>query len=332
MSFQNGRQVCHYFIWKVTSRSTLIMSQKAKSRQTPRASSSSSARARRWTWTLNNPTTKEMISLSKLSKQDGVDFLIFGAEKGSQGTFHFQGYCEFSNPMRLGGVKALLGSRLHLEPSQGTSEQNIKYCCKEHQVVVIYGVSKGSNGDQKARRSRERCSFEEKALVIKDLIDSGLNEQELWDQEFAFMLKNHRAISSYLRLHRPERPIPPKVELLIGKPGTGKTRFVHDFARIFYDNDLWTWAGDRWFDGFAGQRVALFDDFRGEIPLSSFLKCLDRYNNQQPVKGGFVWFNPERIFITSNEAIHHWYPDAGHDSIQALRRRVREFIVMDNIY
>lgn len=175
-------------------------------------------------------------------------------------------------------------------------------------------------------------SFETRAEVIRDRIAAGMTEKDLWEEDFSFMVKHHRGINTYLRMVRPERIHPPKVEAFIGMPGTGKTRFVHDFARIFFDGDLWTWAGDRWFDGYAGQKVALFDDFRGEIPLAGMLKALDRYDNQQPIKGGFVWFNPVRIFITSNEPPESWYPDAARVSIDALRRRIRFFLVNEPVY
>lgn len=154
------------------------------------------------------------------------------------------------------------------------------------------------------------------------------------------MLRYFQGVRQFLRIQRPNRARPPVVECLIGPPGTGKTRYVHDFAYIFYNNsepgvwdpDLWTWGGaGPWFDGYAGQRVALFDDYRGSIPIESFLKALDRYDNQQPIKGGFVWFSPERIFITSNEEPVHWYSQCGRSTLEALLRRITIRYVMEPI-
>lgn len=285
-------------------------------------------RARNWTWTLNHPTRQEMISLSLLSSSDGINYLIFGVERGSQGTLHFQGYLQHSNQIRMSAAKAILGHRVHLEVSKGTPEQNIRYCAKDGHVVVIYGTPKG----QAKRRAQELSKFEEQSNVMKTLIDSGSVLKDLWDKDFAYMVKHWRGVERYIHVHKPERILPPKVECFIGKPGTGKTRFVHDFARIFYDGDLWTWGGDRWFDGYCGQKVACFDDFRGEIPISNLLKALDRYDNQQPVKGGFVWFHPRHIFITSNEKIESWYPDAPMESVNAIRRRLKIFAVNEQVY
>lgn len=284
-----------------------------------------------------------MIGLTLLSSQDGLRYLVIGAEWGSQnGTFHLQGYCELSTPLSLGQMKTLLKcQRVHCEPSNGSGLQNQEYCLKDHQPLLIYGVPLGDA--RKATTSlcsTSRTDFQERALHVQTKIKQGQTEQALWNEDFDFMLRYYQGVRQYLRIQRPNRTKPPRVELLLGGPGTGKTRYVHDFAYIFYNNsepgtwdpDLWTWGGSGpWFDGYAGHRVALFDDFRGSIPLESMLKALDRYDNQQPVKGGFVWFCPERIFITSNDHPSTWYPEASESSVAALLRRMTIYHVFENI-
>lgn len=302
----------------------------------------SSTRTRRWTWTLNNPTRTEMIGLTKLSSDDGVRSMIVGVEKGSRkGTEHLQGYSELSTPLSLGQFKTLMKCpRIHAEPSIGSGQQNKDYCLKDHQPLLIFGVPCGDARKALKTLTGGSSDFSLRALDLQKKIKNGTTVQDLWNQDFDFMLRYHVGVNQYLRLQRPNRVAAPRVELLLGPPGTGKTRYVHDFAYIFYNNadpgtwdpDLWTWGGSGpWFDGYAGHRVALFDDFRGSIPLESFLKALDRYDNQQPVKGGFVWFYPERIFITSNDHPCTWYPDASESSLAALLRRMTIYKVFDNV-
>lgn len=261
---------------------------------------------------------------------------IIGLERGSlRNTEHLQGYCEFSTPLRLARLKTLLQSkRIHAECSKGSGEANWRYCSKEGQPIILYGTP---SGDRRTLRKSLKSTdgpgqFHETALKIQEDIKQGVPERELWNDNFAFMLRYNFGVRQYLRMQRPNRLRPPVVEAIIGPPGTGKTRYVHDFAYIFYNNaeagtydpDLWSWGGSGpWFDGYSGQRVALFDDYRGSIPLESFLKALDRYDNLQPIKGGFVWFSPVYIFITSNDDVVSWYPDGSPGSIAALQRRIR---------
>lgn len=70
------------------------------------------------------------------------------------------------------------------------------------------------------------------------------------------------------------------MEVHWGAPGTGKTRYCHDLARIFYDDDIWVHGGGNWFDGYEGQAVAVFDDFYGCVDFGLLLKVLDRYKTQ----------------------------------------------------
>lgn len=55
-----------------------------------------------------------------------------------------------------------------------------------------------------------------------------------------------------------------------------------------------------WFDGYLGESVAVFDDFRPWwCRFDYLLALLDRYPIRVPVKGGFVNWIPEIIIITT---------------------------------
>jgi len=123
------------------------------------------------------------------------------------------------------------------------------------------------------------------------------------------------------------------VEVIWGKTGTGKTRYCHDVARIFYDSDVWIYPGRGWFDGYTGQQVAIFDDFYGDVSIDVMLKVLDLYKLNVPVKGGFVAWNPKRIYITSNKSPTDWYNELNMNQLEALLRRFHKIEYVDeNIY
>lgn len=90
-----------------------------------------SKQCRRWVFTINNPTAKDMENLQNLGQDQKTKYLIFGEEKGEQGTEHIQGYMIFRNHKRFNAAKKLIGERCHLESAKGTSAENKRYCSKE---------------------------------------------------------------------------------------------------------------------------------------------------------------------------------------------------------
>jgi len=123
----------------------------------------------------------------------------------------------------------------------------------------------------------------------------------------------------------PQRDTPANVVLLIGPPGCGKTRFVRDSVMV---EDLFIKPVDRgfWMDGYDGQPVVLLDDFAGAanlVTLVNLLQLIDRYQTQVPVKGSFVWWQPNEIYITTNIHPANWYKwEDRMEQWPALQRRI----------
>lgn len=69
--------------------------------------------------------------------------------------------------------------------------------------------------------------------------------------------------------------------------------------------------GTMWHDGYDGHSHVLIDDFAGaasHITLTNFLRLIDPWNPVQvPIKGGFVWWNPDVIYLTTNIWPREWY-------------------------
>lgn len=131
-------------------------------------------------------------------------------------------------------------------------------------------------------------------------------------------VKFHKGFEKLLLDTSPQNREPPIVTWIYGPTGTGKTRFVFDNEPLEH---LWLASNDlKWFDGYSGQPAVLMDDFRGNFcSFHSLLRYLDRYPMRVPVKGGFVVWNPLRIYITSSRHPSQIY-QVDEDVNQLLRR------------
>lgn len=265
--------------------------------------------AKYWVFTLNNYTLEDKENLNKLVNEKKVAFIGYGEEIGESGTPHLQGHLELQKRVRLSTLKRLLGQRFHLEVRKGSFEQADDYCQKDGVYTSL--------GDRVSKGKGYRSDLNELRLALVD----GMPLQEISNEFFSTYIRYRRSIVAFKNLNAQQRTWQSSVIIYWGKTGTGKTRSVYDNAVNM--QDVWVYPGNGWFDGYNGQPIALFDDFSGsEFKLPYLLKLLDRYPMQVPIKGDFVSWVPKEIYITSNLDPAHWFPNAHHEHVQALFRRV----------
>lgn len=250
---------------------------------------------------------------------------VWQRERGEQGTPHLQGYLEFKNKKSMRQVKEVVGLRAHVQwcRPEDTRKNQVAYCSKEEtrekgpwyypnadEVKRSVGITQGTRTDVKR---------------LVEFIRAGNNELSCWQRFPRAMARYSNLYSRITRLHKPPRVDKErhKVTLLLGEPGTGKTRWVNDNYP-----DCWETPIDAkgWFDGYDRHEEVLFDDFTGAncaIRLDSLLKLLDIYPRQTAIKGGFRWWAPHRVFITSNVHPRYWYKWEGREILyRAFQRRI----------
>lgn len=264
-------------------------------------------KCRAWCFTLNNPSREENESIRDLGHDVRCKYIVCGNEVGESGTPHLQGYMYFVNPRSMSGLKRIPGlARSHLEPSRGSPKQASDYCKKD--------------GDWWEEGELPSAGRRTDLDDIKTEISEGKSEVYIAEHHFSQWCQYRRSFERYRQLLASKpRQWKSWTNVLVGSTGLGKTRFVYQQHR---DDDIYVWGGDRWFDGYCGQTIALLDDFRGELPIGFMLRLLDRYPMSVPIKGGFVNWNPRRIYITSNHLPEFWYDNVDRPSMDALNRRI----------
>lgn len=260
-----------------------------------------SAKTRNWCFTINNPTDDERHMFQNFPMAGlprGVEFLVYQEERGEEGTVHFQGYLETTTSHNLNWLKNNFNERAHYEVRRGTQEEAIAYCSKEDTRVPdgmhgTYGKKRG--GDAKEAKQRRIDTLDE--LRKKRIKFNDIDSELLLNT--GFLQAASKITSTLLGPHRTIEVI-----TIIGGTGIGKSYACYKAS----GDSLVTYQRNGWFGGAhtEGDNL-LFDEFTGNVPLSEFLKLLDGYPNQLPVKGGFFPAFYTRVYITSNVMPEHWW-------------------------
>lgn len=247
---------------------------------------------------------------------EGVRYVAGQLEKGAKtGYLHWQLYVELHSPQRRSWLKKVFKDKtIHcIARSEGTREQARDYGLKEETRIgeqIQMGEWIGGQG--------ARSDWKGIQLMCED----GAPMLEIAEEYTGQFVRYSRGIE---KLHRMYRKIESKkfrsveVHVIIGVAGAGKTKSVydkHDYEKVYALPDV-----DKtiWFDGYEGEDVLLIDDFYGGIKYSLLLKILDGHPLQCPVKGGFIYANWTKVYITSNDPIRTWYSKG---FTEALRRRI----------
>lgn len=274
-------------------------------------------RGRTWCFTLNNPNRTPEEVFASLDTDGKLRYAIMQRERGAAGTEHYQGYCEFTAPLRFARVQTLIFGA-HIEPRRGTRDQARDYCRKEESRVAGPWEF-GEFGEERPGARTDLVALREsvKSGEVKDRRDL----MERYPGEFA---RYPKFCSALFDVYLPARDIPPEVHLLYGPTGCGKTRLVRETTPP--DSTWWSGiGGSQWFDSYDSQTDAVFDDFAGKMSgyaLTDLLRLLDRYPLRVPIKGGFVNWLPRRIWITTNIHPREWYDYTSREEhYDALCRR-----------
>jgi hypothetical protein len=236
--------------------------------------------------------------------------------------FHWQLYIEMNVRSSAAQVRAAFGWRpneVWLAPRYGTQQDAIAYTQKQDSAVT------DERGESRWAEIGERRGPDAAALwpALEQQVQAGASYADIADVNFkaAVMYASglQKAIAAIQNKTAPQwRDV--KVYYLYGGSGTGKTRYVYNK----HPGQIYKKLEGQWWDGYEGQDVLLFDEFRGEkssIQLEYLLQILDGYELSVNVRGSTRVARWTTVYITSNRTFDKLYPYISEEHVAALDRR-----------
>ena len=288
-------------------------------------------RSRKWLVTINNPVEKGMehnAIKAQLQLFKNCVYWCMSDEIGKDGgTYHTHIFICCSGAVRFSTLKKRFNGA-HFDVCKGTAIDNKNYVFKEgkwsnteKEDTRVDGTQE-EWGDCPVERQGQRNDISDLYAMIKE----GLTNYEIIESNPQYMLnldKIERARQTVLeeRFKNEWRDL--TVTYIYGTTGAGKTRSVMDkygYSNVFRVTDY-----EHPFDGYKGQDVIVFEEFRSSLRIDDMLKYLDGYPVEIPCRYANKVACFTKVYIISNIALTEQYPNVQKEQTEtwnALLRRI----------
>jgi len=242
-------------------------------------------------------------------------YIIFQEEIApTTNTPHLQGYMELSQERKIGAIKLLLADdTAHLEKRAGNQDQAIAYCKKQDSRKT--GTEFHEFGVKRVDARKSDKTFEEDVLLksntLKDLILMHPLE----------MIKHSSGAEKVRDTLMAYRSAPPKIVIIYGPSGVGKSQLVKKTVPDAYWVP-WPTGGRWWWPLYDYQSDVVLDEFRHQISYTQALNLFSSEAMTIETKGGNKKMTSAGIVITTNVNPRDWYKNVPR---YALFRRLHQF-------
>ena len=221
--------------------------------------------------------------------------------RSASGMDHLHGILSSNSTVRFSTIKNFLGKKAHIEMTQGTKKEAEDYINKmgkyaEKGEVIL---AKFQVGEIKGRQGG-RSDIQ----LIRDAINEGLTwravmrlEDRFYSPKYVSIIKN-----MYFDKRNQETPFKRdvKVHWLVGDSGSGKTGITLDLLKEYGEDSFFIVSDyQNPFDGYAGERIIILDEFRGQIPYAVLLGMLEGYKKEMHARYANVIGLWDEVYIST---------------------------------
>lgn len=221
--------------------------------------------------------------------------------RSASGMDHLHGILSSNSTVRFSTIKNFLGEKAHIEMTQGTKKEAEDYINKmgkyaEKGEVIL---AKFQVGEIKGRQGG-RSDIQ----LIRDAINEGLTwravmrlEDRFYSPKYVSIIKN-----MYFDKRNQETPFKRdvKVHWLVGDSGSGKTGITLDLLKEYGEDSFFIVSDyQNPFDGYAGERIIILDEFRGQIPYAVLLGMLEGYKKEMHARYANVIGLWDEVYIST---------------------------------
>lgn len=289
------------------------------------------SQSRKWQITINNPKEKglthEAIKETLAKFKSAIYWCMSDEIGGESNTYHTHIYIHNDSGVRFSTVKKRF-PEAHLEMARGTSGENKDYVFKEGKW---FNSEKGTTNLRETHEEYgtlpvERPGARNDLTDLLDMVKSGMTNYEIINEAPQYIdridkIEKVRQVILDERNGDKWRTL--DVTYIWGKTGAGKTRGVmeqYGYRNVYRVTDY-----QHPFDGYKGQDVICFEEFRSSLPIEDMLKYLDGYPVDLPARYANKVACFTKVYIISNEDIRTLYPNVQRErprTWEAFLRRV----------
>lgn len=290
-------------------------------------------RHRRFQLTLNNPGetwTHEKIreALEKLNLKYWCMADEVGIQEQTPHTHIF--FASQASAIRFSTVKSLFPTA-HIEPAQGTSEENRAYIMKSGKWANDPKADSSVPGtfEEWGECPIERPGERTDLAILYGYIKDGLSNFEIMEANPDYMLnleKIERARQTIREEQYRKKYRKLEITYIWGPTGTGKTRSVMEghggYGEVYRVTDY-----THPFDDYNGEEVLLLDEYDSNFKIQALLTYLEGYPMRLPARYNNLVACYTKVYIISNLCLSRQYPEIQYRSPKiyaALLRRIQK--------
>jgi len=292
----------------------------------PKQRNERGTRGRAYCFTVNVATAIDASQLreecERRQQDPGFRYLCFQLEVAPTTLqLHYQGYVHFGEKRDFRPAKACIQGIFdvapHLELARGSADDNKAYCQKPGSRVEGSFVEFGTFPAQGRRTDLARVA---KAVIEGKTLATVAED---FPTEF---IRYHGGIKCFQAVTQAKprnTRVDPVVFWWFGPTGVGKSRRAFDS----YGDVAYVKMNNAWWDGYVGQPVVIFDDYRPSLcTFQELLRIIDRFPMRVQIKGSSSELSATKFVFTTTTRPEVLWAGRTEEAMNQLLRRITEII------